>query len=120
MNHLLSEQENALIHAAWQRMLELLHPLNLRPDLPSTPPDFQQSERRIDPYDGSSAFYGFWTFSSWGGSGNVILHAEGKIFMEVDVLQPHPKRSIFFVEGVTVWGTGDALKADLKLLENVL
>lgn len=118
MTRQFSNQENALIHAAWHRMLELLHPLQLRPDLPSAPPDFQQSERRTDPFDGSSAFYGFWSFSAWGGSGSLIIHADGKIFLEVDVLQPHPKRPGFFVEGVNVWGAAGSLKAELKLLEN--
>jgi hypothetical protein len=48
----------------------------------------------------------------------VILHQDGKIFAELDVLQPHPTKTKFYVEGVNAWGSLNNLRAELKLLEN--
>ncbi|MCV6637392.1 hypothetical protein [Candidatus Albibeggiatoa sp. nov. NOAA] len=68
-----------------------------------------------DPFDGSESLKGMWDGQN-GGHGSIMLYPDGKVYAEVDVIQIHPNKPKWFVEGVTAWGHIDKLKTELKLL----
>ena len=76
-----------------------------------------------DPFDGSETLYGEWRFSPGKGAprkwGQVQIHGGGQVFAECDVICPHPTDSRWFVEAVTLWGSRDSIKSELRLLPAV-
>ncbi len=78
--------------------------------------EFGMRELRRDPFDGSEALYSEWRGLDGRRVGNALIRADGNIYAELDVVQPHPTDKRWFVEGVSVWGSKDAIKAELKLL----
>lgn len=79
-----------------------------------TPPS--RGELREDPYDRSQALHAEWRSAGGALLGSLVLHADGQLFAEFDVLRPHPGRSQWLVEAVTAWGRAGALKSELRLL----
>lgn len=72
-----------------------------------------------DPLSGLDALVGVWTHPTSTSAyklGTIIFHVDGSFFAEYDVLQPHPSKRKWFVEAVTVWGRGDDIKGDPRLL----
>lgn len=72
-----------------------------------------------DPLSGLDALVGVWTHPTSASGyklGMLIFHVDGSFFAEYDVLQPHPNKRKWFVEAVTVWGKGDDIKGDPRLL----
>ncbi|QTR54591.1 hypothetical protein [Thiothrix unzii] len=70
-----------------------------------------------DTFSGLDSLLGVWMHPTSGyKTGSLLFHADGTFFAEYDVLQPHPTKSKWFVEAVTVWGKGDDIKGDPRLL----
>jgi len=70
-----------------------------------------------DPLSGLDALVGVWSHPTSGYKlGMIIFHVDDSFFAEYDVLQPHPSKRKWFVEAVTVWGKGDDIKGDPRLL----
>lgn len=70
-----------------------------------------------DPLSGLDALIGVWMHPTSGYKvGTLIFHVDDSFFAEYDVLQPHPTKSQWFVEAVTVWGKDDDIKGDPRLL----
>ncbi len=70
-----------------------------------------------DPLSGLDALVGVWVHPTSGYKlGTLIFHVDDSFFAEYDVLQPHPSKRQWFVEAVTVWGKGDDIKGDPRLL----
>lgn len=70
-----------------------------------------------DPLSGRDALVGVWMHPTSGyKQGTIIFHVDDSFFAEYDVLQPHPSKRKWFVEAVTVWGKGDDIKGDPRLL----
>lgn len=70
-----------------------------------------------DPASGLDSLVGMWMHpSSHYKLGTLLFHGDGSFFAEYDVLQPHPTKSKWFVEAVSVWGNADTIKGDPKLL----
>lgn len=78
--------------------------------------EFGMRELRKDPFDGSEALYSEWRGLDGRRVGNALIREDGNIYAELDVIQPHPTDTRWFVEGVSAWGKKDALKTELKLL----
>lgn len=100
----------------WQALRHELTRKGLSDVLETEPRPLVATQLRRDPYDGTDAVYGEWRDPNGRLLGNLILHADGKVFAELDVMRPHPTDTRWFVEGVTAWGNPGALKAELKLL----
>jgi hypothetical protein len=70
-----------------------------------------------DTFSGLDSLVCVWTHPTSGyKTGMLLFHADGTFFAEYDVLQPHPSKRKWFVEAVTVWGRGDDIKGDPRLL----
>ena len=74
-----------------------------------------QLSEKTDPFSKESSL-----IATWRGSaryGTATFFADGRVFAEYQVLQPHPRLVGQFVEAVQVWGTPDALRGDVVLME---
>ena len=78
--------------------------------------EFGMRELRRDPFDGSEALYSEWRGLDGRRIGNALIRADGNIYAELDVIQPHPTDARWFVEGVSAWGSKGNIKTELKLL----
>ena len=79
--------------------------------------DNVQYSLQRDPASGENSLVGVWMHPTGNYKlGTLLFHADGSFFAEYDVLQPHPRKSKWFVEGVSVWGKDDVIKGDPKLL----
>jgi len=70
---------------------------------------------KTDPYSNEASLV-----ATWRGSeryGTATFFADGRVFAEYQVLQPHPRLVGQFVEAVQVWGSPDALRGDVVLME---
>jgi hypothetical protein len=72
--------------------------------------------RHTDPASGLPSLRA--DFFSAGGQrkGHLLFHANGSRYGEFDVCLPHPERAGWWIEAVEVWGAGDAVKSELRLL----
>jgi hypothetical protein len=79
--------------------------------------DNVQYSLQRDTFTGQDSLVGVWMHPTGGYKlGSLLFHADGSFFAEYDVLQPHPAKRKWFVEAVTVWGKGDEIKGDPRLL----
>ncbi len=69
-----------------------------------------------DVYDGEERMTGRWLDCDGQQFAHFIRYANGSLFAEKDVLQPHPARSEHFVEAIEVWGRPGQLKHEVRLL----
>ncbi|WP_079436710.1 hypothetical protein [Zoogloea sp. LCSB751] len=108
-------QERPLIERICAR---LIHEVG-RHDLPALDIDPARAaySLRDDPYTGEAALIGQWPADAAGRKGNLIINADGSFFAEYDVLTNDPANPRQFVEATTVWGRGERLGAELRLLE---
>jgi hypothetical protein len=77
--------------------------------------DWLRYVQSCDPFDKQLTMTGFWESSGevWG---SVQLRADGGVYGEYFVTQPHPKRPGAFIEAVTVWGVPESLRSELRLV----
>lgn len=98
-----------------QTLKQALAPLAI--ELTGVDAAFALREYRTDPFDASATLYCLWRDAHGNLLGTVQLHDSGRVFAEYDVLQPHPHKSGWFIESVSAWGSGDALRTELQLLK---
>lgn len=72
-----------------------------------------------DPFTQLDSLEGTWLDPQRQRRGSLVFHADGTFFAEYDVVQPHPAKSRWFVEAVTAWGQGEAVKTEARLLPTV-
>ena len=75
-----------------------------------------ESDLRVDPFDQSVNWFGFWRNPLGLLLGSVQVRESGQIFAEYDLTLMRPIREDCFVEAVSVWGTPEALKGELRLM----
>ncbi len=63
-----------------------------------------------DPYDKRESLKGVWN------GGSIVIYSDGMVYAEMDIIQIHPNKPKWFVEGVIAWGYADNIKSELKLL----
>ena len=73
------------------------------------------SEQR-DPYSGEVSLYGEWRNTHKILCGNINYRADGSLYLEHDVLQPHPTDKRWIIEAITAWGTAGELKLEPRLM----
>lgn len=79
--------------------------------------EHMQYSLQRDTLTGQDSLLGVWMHPTSGyRQGSMLFHADGSFFAEYDVLQPHPTKRKWVVEAVTVWGKGDDIKGDPRLL----
>jgi hypothetical protein len=78
--------------------------------------DTLQFETIKDRYSGEASHSGRWLDKSGYRCGEITLHADGSFYGEYDVVRPHPHKKNWFVEAIVVWGRGDIIKAEARLL----
>ena len=110
------EAEADLLEEIGQALRERLAVSGFSSALSLIPRQFGRRELRRDPYDGSESLYGEWFSPEGRRLGNVMIHADGNVYAEFDVVKPHPTDARWFVEAVEAWGARGAIKTELKLL----
>lgn len=108
--------EAPLLEEAWNALRQELARTGFKDALSLVPRQFDRSELRRDPFDGSEALYNEWRDKAGQLKGSAVVHGDGQVFAEFDVVRPHPTDRRWFVESVTAWGRPGALKSELKLL----
>lgn len=89
----------------------------LRSGLPDVVLPAQPQRCRLvkDPYDGGSTLIAEWRKSQNKVIGSVVIHENGQLFAELDVLLPHPNDPSWFVDAVVAFGTPGELRTELRL-----
>lgn len=72
--------------------------------------------QRTDPASGLPSLRA--DFFSAGGQrkGHLLMHGDGSWYGEFDVCLSHPERAGWWIEAVEVWGSGEVVKSELRLL----
>lgn len=73
-------------------------------------------ELRKDSFDGTQSLFAEWRTPSGALLGYVLIHEGGQVYGEFDIVKPHPKKPAWVIEALTVWGSGDAIKSEPRLL----
>lgn len=73
------------------------------------------SEQR-DPFSGEVSLQGEWRNSQGMLCGSLSYRQNGSIYIEHDVLEPHPTDTRWIVEAITAWGFIDKLNIEPKLM----
>jgi len=102
-----------------QRLQEEIAKLGFSVGAVSHYPVYENASFRLvkDPFTGDFNLAANWYDGKQQRIGSLQFNSDGTCYAEFDVVQPHPKKSRWFVEAVTAWGKMDALKAEAKLLQ---
>ncbi len=76
-------------------------------------------ELRKDMYDGTQSLFAEWRTATGALLGYLLIHENGQLYAEFDVVAPHPSDKRWFIEAITVWGQGDQIKSEPRLLPAV-
>ena len=89
----------------------------LRSGLPDIPVPAQPQRCKLvkDPYDGTTTLVGEWRKQRDKLIGSVVIHENGQVFAELDVLVPLPSDASWFVDAVVAFGTPGDLRTELRL-----
>lgn len=89
----------------------------LRAGLPDIVVPAQPQSCRLarDPYDGTTSLVGQWRKRPGKTIGSIVIHENGQLFAELDVLLSHPQDASSFVDAVVVFGTTGALHTELRI-----
>lgn len=72
-----------------------------------------------DPFTKQDTLEGEWRDTRGQKTGEILFHGDGSFYAEYDVIQPHPRKSDWFIESVTAWGRDSTIKTEVKLLPAV-
>jgi len=72
--------------------------------------------RVIDPGNRLPGFEGVWRNARRERCGSLTFNSDGSFYAEYDLFCPHPYDARWFVEMVTAWGRGDALKVEVQMI----
>ena len=102
-----------------QRISEAIEKLGFSVQTPIVLPTFEEAEFRLilDPLAQDSNLAGYWYNEKRQRIGQIQFNSDGSFYAEYDVVQPHPSKKQFFVEGINAWGREDNMKTEAKLLE---
>jgi hypothetical protein len=116
--HDLSAEYGARAERMCSRIVEELTALNITSDHTFVTPSVAalQFEEIKDRSSGEAAHCGRWLGTGGYKIGEITLHADGSFYGEYDVVRPHPHKNNWFIEAIVVWGRGDIIKAEARLL----
>lgn len=72
-----------------------------------------------DPYSGEMTSESKWLGNDGSCAGEIKIHGDGSFYGEYDVLRPHPRNPEWFVECVVVWGKGELIKSEPRLIRSL-
>ncbi len=75
-----------------------------------------QVTRVTDPSNRQPGFEGVWRNARSERCGMLTINSDGSFYAEYDLFCPHPKDARWFVELVTAWGAGKALRCEARLI----
>ncbi len=113
------ENKRAEAECVCQRLRHEIDKLGFAPDTLIHKPCFEEVHFELvkDPYTGTQNLLCFWLDARGiQRQGRLQFNSDDSFYAEYDVIQPHPSRPQWFVEGVSAWGTADNMKAEAKLL----
>ncbi len=73
----------------------------------------------IDPSNQLPGYEGVWRNARNERCGTLAINSDGSFYAEYDLFCPHPRDARWFVEMVTAWGQGDAVRSEVKLIPNL-
>jgi len=73
-----------------------------------------------DPYDGTVTLVGEWRRHRDKVVGSVVIHENGQLYAELDVLRPLPSDPNWFVDAVVAFGMPGDLATELRLTAAIL
>ncbi len=73
----------------------------------------------VDPANGLAGHEGTWRNARGERVGKMIFNSDGSFYAEYDLCVPHPYKRGWFIESVTVWGRGEEIKAEPRVLAMV-
>lgn len=73
------------------------------------------SEQR-DPYSGEVSLQGEWHDNHGVLCGSLSYRENGSLYIEHDILQPHPTDQRWIIEAITAWGLPSELNIEPKLM----
>jgi hypothetical protein len=87
---------------------------------PGTAPNIElaplQFVRVTDPANRQPGFEGVWRNARNERCGMLTINSDGSFYAEYDLFCPHPQDARWFVELVTAWGAGEALRCEARLI----
>lgn len=101
-----------------QRIIEAIAKLGFPLQTDIRVPDFDAAQFDLvtDPFTQSQDLVGYWYDTRQQRIGQIKFHGDGSFYAEYDVVQPHPRKTQFFVEAINAWGHLDTIKTEAKLL----
>ena len=69
-----------------------------------------------DPFTGEVSLYGEWRDANKILCGNINYRVDGSLYLEHDVLLPHPTDKRWIIEAITAWGTMQDLRLEPRLM----
>lgn len=87
--------------------------------LPDIRADALLVDEVTDPSNGQPGYDGIWRNALNERVGRLAINSDGSFFAEYDLCVRHPAKPEWFIEAITVWGRGDQLKAEARLLPMV-
>ncbi len=69
-----------------------------------------------DPSNQLPGYEGIWRNTRNARCGVLTLNSDGSFYAEYDLFCPHPRDTRWFVEMVTVWGSGETIRREAKLI----
>ncbi len=73
----------------------------------------------IDPSNQLPGYEGMWRNARNERCGTLTINSDGSFYAEYDLFCPHPRDARWFVEMVTAWGRGGAVRCEVKLIPNL-
>lgn len=111
------DQETQTIRSIWDSMVKESAQLKLDESLSQEIPDFAACRLQKDDFDSSESLYCEWRDEGGNIKGHIVLHANGSVFAEYDLLQYHPTEKHRFIEAVSVFGRSDQLASELRYID---
>jgi hypothetical protein len=87
--------------------------------LPDIRLDGLRFESVTDPANGCPGYEGVWRNALNERVGRLIFNSDGSFYAEYDLCVQHPYKRGWFIEAVTAWGRGEAIKAEPRVLAMV-
>jgi hypothetical protein len=75
--------------------------------------------RVTDPANQQPGYEGVWRNPRNDRCGTLTINSDGSFYAEYDLFCPHPRDTRWFVEMVTAWGSGEAIRCEAKLIPNL-
>ncbi len=104
-----------------QTMTDAIDKLGFKAGTVTELPDFSQATFSLttDPFTSDDNLTGIWYDKNRQRIGQIQFNSDGSFYAEYDIVQPHPTKKQWFVEGMSAWGNRELIKTEPKLLPSL-